>query len=833
MGIRRILCAAFMLMCLPVYLKAQSVVAEKDITWHNIMNRAVSDDGRWVYFTKIYDDTKSEGVLHDTKTTKNRTTGAGGKFYLDNSYFIVLNANRGLHFIDLKRNTEKIFNEVSGFEYDAQTETLLLQEASGVRWINLKSDRERRFPSITKMENIKGTSYTFLSNESETLLLNRSTGTHVSVLKKSGKLLASVADPQTRHIKLVSQDEAGYWIHSMDYSGKAVSPPKKMTFGTAPKDLVFLSQNTLMEKNPLVKAGSGAGDTVEVWSSTDRALKPKLMRMRNAAETATLHDLSVRNAPPQTYRNFTTEHYLVFDDAYLLEVSELENYDFKINDIAPRPKIILRNRNNREVEMEVQEVQTVYPSSANMNYIVYFKSRDWYLYDVATRRTVNITAPLTAEFYRLDRLNTTVQYPADMPRFSPDYRYIYLTSERDIWKYDVRTGLSEKLTDYSDKKIAFRIVEPLEGANVLRMKWNNNPVLMNDYLVLLMMNKETQIHHGLAVWKEKKLRIISPPAPQLIDKIRKSHGLVSYVIQNANTPPKLMVYELGNSKEKTVHDSGKGLYTAAYPKTEMREWTNPKNERTYTTVVLPPGYSPEKKYPVIMRIYENEARRFREFEFPTYRNPTGFNRILSAMEGYIVILPRITFSKNKVGSSAVQAVEETVKKMQSWYSLDPDNIGIIGHSFGGYETNYIVTQSSMFKTAVSGSGIADIVSDYLTVHKMYQNSNISRYTNEQFGFSDGFYKLKKEYLENSPVLMADQIKTPLLLWSGKNDEHVEWRQSVEMFVALASLKKEVRLLLFPDDPHVLVKPKNQTEATQKILQWFDYYLKNGRKPEWF
>ena len=116
---------------------------------------------------------------------------------------------------------------------------------------------------------------------------------------------------------------------------------------------------------------------------------------------------------------------------------------------------------------------------------------------------------------------------------------------------------------------------------------------------------------------------------------------------------------------------------------------------------------------------------------------------------------------------------------------------------------------------------------------MYHNSNISRYTNEQFSFSDGFFALKNDYLQNNPILMADQITTPLLLWSGNKDEHVEWRQSVEMFMALSSLKKEVRLLLFPDDPHVLIKPKNQIEATEKILQWFDYYLKNGKKPTWF
>ena len=110
---------------------------------------------------------------------------------------------------------------------------------------------------------------------------------------------------------------------------------------------------------------------------------------------------------------------------------------------------------------------------------------------------------------------------------------------------------------------------------------------------------------------------------------------------------------------------------------------------------------------------------------------------------------------------------------------------------------------------------------------------MSHYTNQQFGFSDGFFKIKQAYLDNSPILHADRITTPLMLWSGSRDNHVEWRQSVAMFMALASLKKEVRLLLYPDDIHVLVRRKNQAEATRKTMEWFDYYLKDGKKPAWF
>lgn len=822
----------FALVCVSGLMAAQTAPSKNLAEWHKIYNRAVSSDGKWMFYTRTYDNGKSEGVLQNTKTLRHFVIDGAGKFYLDSHYFMVLNGKRELFFKDLALETQKLFADISDFEYNAALETLLLRGDMDVRWLDLKSNKEHRFSGITKTENITDTPCTFLWNATEILLLNKATGTHLPILKRSNKLLSSIADPKNRGIKLLWQDEDGLWMQTIDYYGKIISSPTKMRFDSSGDSMSFLSENTVIEKKPLVAADSKAGDTIETWSNSDKALKPKLMSMLANAQNITLHDLSEARYAPKTYRNFLTDYYLVFGDAYLMEVSDLENYDFKINDIAPRPRLRLRNRKTEEIEMEVQEVRAAYPS-ADLRYVLYFKDRDWYRYDVASRRTVNITALLAADFYTFDRLNSGVLYPVDAPWFSPDYHSIYFTSKNDIWKYDVDQGLMTKITGYNDKNFSFRIVAQLKGDGVSRMKWSKNSVLQNNFLILSVTDNKSVLQQGLALWKDNKLRVISTPQKQLISQVRESEHALTYLIQNANIPPKLMVYPFRTYAEKQVYDSGENIDNSNFPRTELREWTDSKGDKTYTTIVLPPGYSPEKKYPAIVRIYENEAKRYNEFEYPSFLNPAGFNRILMAMEGYIVILPRITYAKNKVGNSAVQAVEETVKKVQSWYSIDPANIGIIGHSFGGYETNYILTQSSIFKTAVSGSGIADIVADYFTVHKMYLNSNISRYTNEQFGFSDDFFSLKKEYLENSPILMADQIKTPLLLWSGNKDEHVEWRQSVEMFMALSSRKKEVRLLLFPDDAHVLVKPKNQTEATERILQWFNYYLKAGEKPKWF
>lgn len=810
----------------------QPVTTLEATGWYSIQNRAISDDGRWVFFTKLYDSGTSEGMLKDLTTGKSVTISEPGKFYLDNHLFAVMNTGRELFVSRLGTSGDKVYSEVADFDYDEVHQTLLIHRKDEVLLLNPAAKNEQKFSGITKADHVPGTPCTWLTSSAGVQLLNRLTGKTVSVLKDPAKLLTSVGEQENRRIKFVWQDATGPWVQNIGYSGEKLSAPVKIAPDETPTDFSFLSPHVLMEKKRIVPTGSKPADTVEIWSSADKALKPKLMRMLSSAETITLHDLSHAGRAAEVYRNFTTDYYLVFDGGYILEVLPLENYDFNIQDLTPRPRIRLRNRTTQEVEMEVPEVKLFYPS-ANRRYLLYFKEKDWYFYDVITRRTINITGHAGVDFHSYDRLNTIAAYPFETPWFSRDYRFIYLTSKKDIWQYDTEKRKLKKITADADPDMAFRIKEQFLGGGVSRMTWTSNPVLQHNSVLLSMLNTKSEVHQGLAVWKDNRLHVIVPPDKQLIDQIKKSEGAVSWQVQNANTPPKLMRYVLVGSSPKMVLDSGEGLYGSSFPRTVFHEWTNAKGEYTNTTVVLPPGYSPGKKYPAIVHIYENEAKRFREFEFPTVHNSTGFNRTLMAMNGYIVILPHIIYSRNRVGQSALQSVEETVRKVQQWYSVDLENIGIIGHSFGGYETSYILTMTSMFKAAVSSSGLHDIISDYFTVHKDFRFSNMSHYTNQQFGFSDGFFKIKQAYLDNSPILHADRITTPLMLWSGSRDNHVEWRQSVAMFMALASLKKEVRLLLYPDDIHVLVRRKNQAEATRKTLEWFDYYLKGGKKPAWF
>lgn len=88
------------------------------------------------------------------------------------------------------------------------------------------------------------------------------------------------------------------------------------------------------------------------------------------------------------------------------------------------------------------------------------------------------------------------------------------------------------------------------------------------------------------------------------------------------------------------------------------------------------------------------------------------------------------------------------------------------------------------------------------------------------------------YLKNSPVLLAADIKTPLLGWVGEEDRHIHSQQTIEFYLALRRLNKEHTMLVYPLEEHEIISKKNQTDLSLRIMKWFNHYLKGGPKEDW-
>ncbi|TPG38400.1 alpha/beta hydrolase family protein [Flavobacterium pectinovorum] len=158
--------------------------------------------------------------------------------------------------------------------------------------------------------------------------------------------------------------------------------------------------------------------------------------------------------------------------------------------------------------------------------------------------------------------------------------------------------------------------------------------------------------------------------------------------------------------------------------------------------------------------------------------------------------------------------------------------GLIGHSFGGYETAFIITQTPIFSAAVASGAITDLNSMYHSVSLQLGKPEMWRFQGEQWTMNKPPYEAAEKYNANSPIMHIANITTPVLLWTGKDDKMVDTHQSMEYYLALRRLGKKSIMLFYPEEGHTLVKPANQNDVTQKMLQWFDYFLKEDRSEKW-
>ncbi len=143
------------------------------------------------------------------------------------------------------------------------------------------------------------------------------------------------------------------------------------------------------------------------------------------------------------------------------------------------------------------------------------------------------------------------------------------------------------------------------------------------------------------------------------------------------------------------------------------------------------------------------------------------------------------------GQCVVATVESAASLLSKRPYIDSTRIALQGHSFGGAETNYIISHSTRFAAAIECAGVSDPISAYLTLLPFYpigtkietfETHELMENGHSKFGGSP--WEVKHRYLDNSTVLNADKITTPLLIMHNMKDEQIQWRQAVELYMAL-------------------------------------------------
>lgn len=286
------------------------------------------------------------------------------------------------------------------------------------------------------------------------------------------------------------------------------------------------------------------------------------------------------------------------------------------------------------------------------------------------------------------------------------------------------------------------------------------------------------------------------------------------------------------ARAERVTDANPQLAEYAWGRRVLVDYTNGKGQRLQGTLALPANYQPGKKYPMMVYFYEKVSNRHHEFSMPVYDDRPHFSTYAS--DGYLVFMPDIVYEEGRPGSSALDCVTSGVKKVIELGYADPARIGLQGHSWGGYQSSFIITQTDMFRTAVIGAPPADLSSMYGQLYKNTGtvNNGIFEIGQVRMGEGQNPWSAHELYESQSPVHQVQGISIPFLVLHGTDDGAVDWLQGVELYNAARRFGKEVVLLSYPGENHHLARKENTKDFQTRMKQWFDHYLKDAPAPRW-
>lgn len=234
---------------------------------------------------------------------------------------------------------------------------------------------------------------------------------------------------------------------------------------------------------------------------------------------------------------------------------------------------------------------------------------------------------------------------------------------------------------------------------------------------------------------------------------------------------------------------------------------------------------------MIVYTYEILSQRVHSYVVPSERSYYNFSVFLN--EGYIVLLPDIVYRDRDPGRSAVESVVGAVKVIVDRGMVDPERIGLVGHSWGGYQATYIPTQTDIFAASVAGAPLTNFLSMMGAIHWRPGLPETGHWETGQARMGVPFWEDFEAHVRNSPAAFVDRLNTPMLMMFGDSDGTVDWRQGVEFYnYARRAGKKDFVLLVYPGEDHGLRKKENQIDYQRRILQWFGHYLKGDEAPEW-
>lgn len=464
--------------------------------------------------------------------------------------------------------------------------------------------------------------------------------------------------------------------------------------------------------------------------------------------------------------------------------------------------------------------------SPNAKYAIYFDGKDWHSYSVATGAVTNLTKSAGTMFY--NELNDVPSTPGPygIAGWTKNDADVLIYDRYDIWQIAPDGSRVRNLTDGVGRKekTTFRYV---------RLDPRERSIDPDKTMLLRAENQETR---DSGFYREKVNGDLPPQkllmtAKDFNNPIKAKDADVMIVSASRfDQFPDIWVTNGAFRELKRVSNGDAQRAAYNWGTAEMVSFKSTDGVPLKGVLLKPENFDPKKKYPLMVYIYERLSQGLHQF-----RNPgpgTSINPTYYVSNGYLVYMPDIAYTIGYPGASALKCVLPAIQEVVDKGFVNEDAIGIQGHSWGGYQIAYMVTQTNRFKAAAPGALVSNMTSAYSGIRWGTGLPRQFQYERSQSRIGGSLWDYPLRFLDNSPLFHADRVETPLLMLHNDEDDAVPWYQGIEYFLALRRLGKPVFMFNYNGEKHGLRKRINQKDYTRRLQEFFDHYLKGAPAPEW-
>ncbi len=287
-----------------------------------------------------------------------------------------------------------------------------------------------------------------------------------------------------------------------------------------------------------------------------------------------------------------------------------------------------------------------------------------------------------------------------------------------------------------------------------------------------------------------------------------------FTVADGSRPPDLFVGDGELRSATRLVETNPDLRTVSFGRNELIEYLDVDGKRQFGVVYYPPGFEVGKPYPTIFYVYES---------FFDDRYESIINTLTAA--GYVVVQPSVSLETGYPGEGWLKGVTAAANRLIERGIADSARLGIQGISYGGYATNLLITQTKRFKAAINISGKVDLISFYTDSPRLgVRNIHAAEKSQDRIGAT--LWQQPQKYLDQSAIMFADRITTPLLLMTGALDANVPADNTREMYYALRRLEKTVSWANYMSGAHgtPATTSADFLDFHRRIVAWYDKYL---------